>query len=134
MPDHTNDTLVQQYLSTSCEFNVDLNTEGETHYRLLNAMNDMRPSIIFGLARMANDQSHFASLLMQASVACSRIADAETIASQAIADTPAEFPDRADAIWFLILLAAAQAEAGDYDWREAKDLCQKIITNMERGK
>lgn len=134
MSDHNNDALVQQYLSTACEFSADLNTESETHYRLLHAMNDMRPSIIFALARMANDQKHFASLLMQASVACSHIGDAERIASHALDDVPPEAAHRADAIWFLILLAAAQAEVGDAEWLEAKDLCSRIVSKMGQGK
>jgi len=127
MSNNIDDTLINQYLSTSCEFSADLNTEAEAHYYLIQAMNDMRPSIIYGLALQANDQKHFASLLMQASVACSNVGLAETCAAHAADDPSIKDPHRADAIWFLILLAAAQAEVGDAEWLEARDLCRSII-------
>lgn len=127
MSNSIDDTLINQYLSTACEFSADLNTEAETHYYLVRAMNDMRPSIIYGLARQANDQKHFADLLLQASVACSQICEAESSAARAACDPAIKDPHRADAIWFLILLAAGQSAAGDAEWIETRGLCRSII-------
>lgn len=120
------DPAVQQYLSVSGEFSADLNTEAETNYYLRDAVELLRPSIVFGLARIAKDQRHFCGLLQKAILATAWLEHAERFAGEATEDFDHEQAHRADAAWLLVLLAAGQSAAPDAEWTEALAMCRRV--------
>ena len=120
------DPAVQQHLSVSGEFSADLNTEAETNYYLRDAVELLRPSIIFGLARIAQNQRHFCYLMQKALLASASLDNAEWFAGEATEGFSHDQAHRADAAWLMILLAAGQAAAPDPEWTGALAVNRRV--------
>ena len=130
---HSYDPPIEQYLSASAHFGTELDTEAETYYYLLSAIERLRPSIIFGLAKISKDQRQFCSLIQKAVLATVCIDRAEYIAGDACEGFPPDKPHSADAAWLLILLAAGQKAEPDTEWIEARAMCKRVYECVNAG-
>ena len=119
--------IVAQYLGHSAEFSQPLNVEGEACYRLSQAIELMRPSIIFGLAKIASDQAHFAKLIERACIAASCHDAAEEAATDACISFDGMPAHSADAAFSLVMLAAAQAVFSDDEWTSLNGSVRRIV-------
>lgn len=127
MTDHIEDSVLAQWLSASGEFSAPLDVEMKAAFYLRDAIDRIKPSNIYALAKLSNSQDHFADLLMQACLACSMPSEAETIAGQAVDSFDLnKHPGKADATWHLVLLVAAQAACPDQGWMEASAKCKRV--------
>lgn len=119
--------VVAQYLGHSAEFSQPLNIEVEASYRMAKAISLMRPSIIFGLARVAKDLAHFCRLIEWACIAASSPDTAESAAADACISLDGAPPHDADAAFSLIMLAAAQAVFPDDGWTSLSGSVKHIL-------
>lgn len=127
MPNYINEAVIAQWLCASCEFGASLDDEMKAAFYLRTAIEKIKPSNIYALAKLSNSQGHFADLLMQTCLACSMPSEAETIA----ADVVDSFylnkqAASADAAWLLVLLSAAEAARPDEEWLEASATCKRV--------
>lgn len=127
MPNDIDESTLAQWLSASGEFSAPLDDEMKAAFYLRSAIDKIKPSNIYALAKLSNSQGHFADLLMQACLACAMPSEAEAIAAQAVDSfNMNKQPGSADAAWLLVLLVAAQAACPDDEWVEASAKCRRV--------
>lgn len=126
MPDNIPEELLQQYLSASALFCPDLNTEGHTAHVLMSAIDKIRPSIIFHMAKIARDQEHFRKLVADAMMAADLPEEAEVIADFSSDTFSHSEALQASKAWLLVLLAAGQASAPDDEWTDLLNITKCV--------
>ena len=128
MTNHIDDSVLAQWFSSSAEFSAPLDTEMKTEFYLRSAIEKIKPSNIYALAKLSNDQDHFADLMAQASLASVMPSEAEEIASCVVDSFDLnKQAEKADAAWLLMLLIAAQSACPDTEWSEARSVCKRVL-------
>lgn len=100
--------------------------ECEAAHVILSCLDMMRPSVIFHLARNANDLRQFIKLLSNAVSACYYPEEAEMIGSRAIDDFAQNKAIQADRAYGLIMMAAAESALSDDEWEHVSDVVGRL--------
>ena len=124
--DEYNANVNFDYLDLSRIYGGSDDEEHEAAHVIASCLGGMRPSVIFHLARNANDFRQFIKLLRSAGSACDYPEEAELIGSRAIEDFAQNKAIQADRAFGLIMMAAAESALSDDEWEHVSDAISRL--------
>lgn len=131
-PESVGEINLEQFVTLAAHYAEPIEVEGETLYYLTDCLRRLRPSVILGLARHTADMSQFLACLKLADMAAAYPERADGLAGEAVdAFNPAEAA-RADAVYGLIMLAAAQSTFGDGAWQRLSNVTRRVLDRVAR--
>lgn len=120
------DDLIELYMSSWCEFSVSVNDDAHARYTMQEALDRVRPSLIFALMKVSRDLQHFTHLLSQAACAAAMPEHAEEIGGHVCDQFGHDEAHKADVAWQVMLITAAQAADPDPEWQQVAAISDRV--------
>jgi hypothetical protein len=107
--------------------------DAEALFYLTDALRQLRPSIVIGLARVSHDTAHMVALLRIACMACAYPEMADGLAGEAVDGFHHGEEARADTAYSLIMLAVALRAQPDTEWKHIHSVTSSIAARLIGG-
>jgi hypothetical protein len=131
-PESVGEINLEQFVTLAAHYAEPIDVEGETLYYMTDCLRRLRPSVILGLARHTADMGQFLTCLKMADMAAAYPDRAEGFAGEAMDAFQHTDKARADAVYGLIMLAAAQATFSDGAWQRLSSVTRRVIDRVAR--
>jgi hypothetical protein len=131
-PESVGEINLEQFVTLAAHYAEPIDVEGETLYYMTDCLRRLRPSVILGLARNTSDMGQFLACLKLADMAAAYPERSEALAGDATDTFQHTEAARADAVYGLIMLAAAQSAFGDGAWERLSSVTRRVIDRVDR--